>query len=82
MSAQPQHMGMTDHRALLATIRGRLVRAVANEDTPYATAVFEVVKQRERTWTHDDWQAALREVDASRLTVGEFLDAEHARAMQ
>ena len=74
--------GPVDHRALLSTIRGRLVRAVANEDTPYARALFEVLAQRSRSWTHDEWQAAMRELDESRETVAEFLDAEHARPRQ
>jgi hypothetical protein len=75
-----QTAGQTDHRALLATIRGRLVRAVANEETPYATALWEIVKQRSRSWTNDEWTAAELEIDTSKATIAEFLDAEHARA--
>jgi hypothetical protein len=71
--------GPVDHRALLATIRGRLVRAVAGEQGPYSDALFEVLAQRSRNWSFEDWQAALREIDRSTQTVEDFLSAEHVR---
>lgn len=70
---------LIDHRALLATIRGRLLRAVAAEDSQYADALYEIIKERARGWTMDEWAAALVEIAKSNATVGEFLQAEHAR---
>jgi len=69
-----------DHRALLHTVGHRLVRAVAGEDTPYANALFAIVRQRNREWQSEEWEVVLAELDASALTVSEFLEAEHARA--
>lgn len=71
--------GQTDNRALLATIRGRLVRVIANQDSQYAEALFAVVRERSRSWTSDEWDGALAELDASALTIEAFLNAEHAR---
>ena len=69
----------TDHRALLHTIRGRLVRAVANEVSPYADALFGVVLERQRRWLDGEWSAVLVELDKSQLTIQEFLHQESAR---
>jgi hypothetical protein len=71
-----------DNRALLATIRHRLVRAVAAEVSPYAEALFGVVLERKparEPWAADEWAAVLEELDTSILTIGDFLAAEHAR---
>ncbi|HLF12076.1 MAG TPA: hypothetical protein VJA26_12755 [Gammaproteobacteria bacterium] len=78
MSAAP-HAGPTDNRALLHTIGHRRVRAVATEDSPYAVALFEIVKQRSRSWTTEQWDEALKELDASTQTIEAFLNSEHAR---
>ena len=69
-----------DHRALLHTAGHRLVRAVAAEATPYADALFAIVRQRSREWQSEEWEAVLAELDASAMTLSEFLEAEHARA--
>jgi hypothetical protein len=56
------------------------VRAVASESGDYADALLDVLAERQpRGWTDEEWDAALAELNASRLTVNEFLSQEHAR---
>lgn len=69
-----------DRRALLHSVGQRLVRAVASESGDYADALLDVLAERQpRGWTDEEWDAALAELNASRLTVNEFLSQEHAR---
>ena len=79
MSAQ---ITLSDNRALLHTIGRRKVSAVANEVSDFAQALFNVVAERRprnEPWTEGDWQLVLDELDASDMTVSQFLAAEHAR---
>lgn len=72
-----------DNRALLHTIGHRKVSAVADEVSDFSQALFNVVAERRPrnvAWTEGDWQAVLDELDASDLTIVEFLASEHARA--
>jgi hypothetical protein len=74
--------GLTDNRALLASIGSRRVRYVAGEISPFAAALLAVLlerKPREERWTDPEWQAAVEELETSDLTVAQFLAAEHAR---
>jgi hypothetical protein len=69
-----------DKRALLHTISHRAVRVVAAESTPYAEALFGVLLERFGPRVdQDEWNAALAELDASELTVGEWLGREPRR---
>jgi len=73
---------IVDNRALLATISQRLVRTVAGESSRYAAALFGVVLKRKppgESWTPTEWASVLDELDTSTLTIGQFLEAEHAR---
>ena len=79
MNAQQAVHVPPDNRALLATVSTRKVNRVANEDTPYAEALFKIVKERKRGWSPAEWVEALEELDTSALTVGEWLANEHAR---
>lgn len=82
MSAQPRVTTPVDNRALLAAIGHRRVRNVAAESGQYAEALFAVVlerKARGESWDESEWNAVLVELDASALTIAEFLQAEHDR---
>lgn len=70
---------LPDNRALLATVSHRKVNRVANEESPYATALFNVVKERQRVWTSAEWAAVLEELDSTAITIGEWLLRERAR---
>ncbi len=69
-----------DKRALLHTIRHRVVRVVAAESTPHAEALFGILRERFATRVeYREWEAALAEVDACELTIGDFLEREVAQ---
>jgi hypothetical protein len=69
-----------DKRALLHTVSHRLVRVVAAESTPYALALFAIPRERFSTRIeYREWEAALAEIDASELSVGEWLELEARR---
>ncbi len=70
-----------DKRALLQTISHRIVRVVAAESTPYAEALFGILRERfpSPRIEYREWELALAEVDACELTIGEFLQREVSR---
>ena len=68
-----------DNRALLSTIGHRLVRVVANEPTPYADALFDVLKEERKWWTLEQWGAALNALDTCPHTIAEWLAGEPRR---
>jgi hypothetical protein len=76
------HQVIHDKRALLAQVSHRKVRALAAESNPFAAALFGVLLERKpaaRAWDHAEWNAAIGELDASELTVGEWLEQEARR---
>lgn len=82
MSAQQQKAGPVDNRALLHTIGRRKVSAVANEVSDFAQALLNVVAERKPLnvgWTEGEWELVLQELDASDLTIAEFLQREYSR---
>lgn len=61
-------------RATLARASGLLVRRVAQRDDTLGLALFVLVYEQRREWTWGAWVDALRELDASEQTVGEWLE--------
>lgn len=58
---------------ILAEVAHRKVRSLVNENGEHAEALFSVIYKSQPNWTMQDWEEALREIDASALTVREWL---------
>lgn len=65
-------------REQLAEVGHRLVRRVAHAEDGHADALFDVLAERkpDGQWEQSEWLAALAELDASNLTVREWLALE------
>jgi hypothetical protein len=72
----PRFVGNRDR---LAQIAHRKVRIVASESNEFAEALFAILRERFPSPRIDyrEWEAALAELDASDLTIGEFLELEN-----
>ena len=56
----------------LDDIPARLVRRVAQENTPASQALFSIAACGRREWTITDWAAVLKELDESDETVSQY----------
>ncbi len=74
-----QRTGILDKRALLQQVWQRPVRDVMAVDSPHSAALLGVLFERRTEWPSADWAAAVDELHASRLTVGQFLEREGTR---
>jgi hypothetical protein len=82
VSAQPQTLGPVDNRALLSAVGHRLIRKVLDDVGPHAEALFAIICERKpigEPWDSKEWAATIEEIEASELTVAEWLSDEHAR---
>lgn len=56
----------------LDDIPARLVRRVAQENTPASRALFDIAAGGRREWSITDWAAVLKELDKSDETVSQY----------
>lgn len=77
MAAAPHHV--IDRRQFLAAVSDRRVSVLAQEQNEYAAALLGVVYERRPRWSDEQWSAAMADLLASPMTVGQFLAREASR---
>ncbi len=79
MSAAASPAAIPDKRSLLRQVWQKPVRVIAAGNDPYAAALYGVLLERRSAWPASEWAAACDELEASTMTVRQFLESEASR---
>ncbi len=78
-AAEVQQTPIVDKRSLLRQVWQKPVRVIAAGNDPYAAALYGVLLERRSAWPASEWTAACDELEASTMTVRQFLESEASR---